>query len=1261
MFGGLYYLEIVSYCQATNRNFLERNGNMKKKLLSFATSLVLMATSLLPSFVEYAQEVDIDTTDSDIAYVCEEAECHDHHEHEECETHEEICSIECSFDSVSAPSEAVVYSNASASVGKVVPTVIAATHTHSYTILVGTKRAATCTKDGLGIYKCSGCSSTTEGAIKALGHSTQKKTVNPSCTSQGYTYSYCTREGCTYESTKSGYVPALGHDYSIVAGVKRAATCTEKGLNIVACSRCSSTTEKNTNALGHDMKSKTVNPSCTTQGYTYSYCARSGCSHETPKSGYVSALGHDYSIVAGVKRAATCTEKGLNIVACSRCSSTTEENTSELGHLMQTKTVNPSCTTQGYTYSFCSRSGCSHETAKTGYISALGHTYTDQVGTKREATCTEKGLGIFKCIRCTSTTEANTPALGHIEVTTKTQPTCEDAGYETTICERAGCNYRNTVKTANPLGHEIYTLPHKEATCTEPGYTLNFCTRDGCTHKYETDQEPFLGHDYSKVVVEPTCTEKGYTTSGCSREGCPNHSKTNYTDALGHNLTKKVVDPTCSVRGYTAYTCSRDGCDHSETTDYTDALGHDIDEKVVEPSCTTDGYTKHTCKRDGCTYSTKKDTVPATGHKYTQQVGTKREATCTSSGIGIFKCKYCSSITDGMIDAYGHQIKEEVFEPTYSEEGYTLKTCTRTGCNYSLKTNYKPVLVADTATIILSPNNGTQPWRITKNHGMPYGTLPTVTKTGYSFAGWYTQTLGGERITKDSIIPESGTIYLYAHWTPNTCLISYNSNGGETAFYETISKYGRTITIIPTTPTREGFTFLGWSTSPTATKPSYYPKGSYYVTGNTTFYAVWEGTDNVITYDTMGGSPLSSTIIPYGQETYGYLPTPIHSSKCYSFNGWYTDSSYTQLVKHDTIFPGNNVILYAKWSITHNASPAGGYVKDGNELKMPTCTEGGQYARVICSKCSMPLSTPYYVKPLGHSYTYTYDKRDETLTAECNRCDIVIDDIDYLKYLELRGLKDATQQVKAAALKDYLIYLGYDPQDADELYTEYVNVLANNKLEHIEELDEFCENSSEVMNFLKENQGTFNTLGKIDGFAEFISEDGPFGKLSAASDGLDLIIAVDNVVNGDTIEQVQGSLDLFEMALGLTPITNIIGTVIDEMEDTMIWIVNGAQNKQYQVAITHIEGFPGEFTFDNLIIDGKITNDVHIYDITIEDLAAGNNFNEIMNQCVADNNEDEFVIFVLARTEYEAHCLETGDTTSFGSYFITTYYNSLNN
>ena len=92
------------------------------------------------------------------------------------------------------------------------------------------------------------------------------------------------------------------------------------------------------------------------------------------------------------------------------------------------------------------------------------------------------------------------------------------------------------------------------------------------------------------------------------------------------------------------------------------------------------------------------------------------------------------------------------------------------------------------------------------------------------------------------------TAYYYFKGEPvlPTFTLNYDANGGTGApasqTYKATSQYenSHTFTISTQVPTREGFTFLGWSTNRNATTAERQPGGSIVVTGTTTLYAVWK-------------------------------------------------------------------------------------------------------------------------------------------------------------------------------------------------------------------------------------------------------------------------------------------------------------------------------------------------------------------------------------------------------------------------------------
>ena len=70
--------------------------------------------------------------------------------------------------------------------------------------------------------------------------------------------------------------------------------------------------------------------------------------------------------------------------------------------------------------------------------------------------------------------------------------------------------------------------------------------------------------------------------------------------------------------------------------------------------------------------------------------------------------------------------------------------------------------------------------------------------------------------------------------------ITYNANGGSGAPSAQTKSAGTNLTISNIKPTRTGYTFLGWSTSSTATSATYKAGDTYNSNASATLYAVWK-------------------------------------------------------------------------------------------------------------------------------------------------------------------------------------------------------------------------------------------------------------------------------------------------------------------------------------------------------------------------------------------------------------------------------------
>lgn len=162
--------------------------------------------------------------------------------------------------------------------------------------------------------------------------------------------------------------------------------------------------------------------------------------------------------------------------------------------------------------------------------------------------------------------------------------------------------------------------------------------------------------------------------------------------------------------------------------------------------------------------------------------------------------------------------------------------------------------------------------------------LPTPVRTGYIFLGWT-----GEGITEPQKIIEipqgsTGDRTYTANWqvieyTIITLLEGGNAGTSEVYFY-TVEQ-----TVTLPTPTRTGYTFLGWTGEGITTpQPNVtIPKGS---TGDKTYIENWEVNIYTITLGTNGGDALDA--ISYAVTSSPItLPTPVRTG--YEFRGWIGD------------------------------------------------------------------------------------------------------------------------------------------------------------------------------------------------------------------------------------------------------------------------------------------------------------------------------------------------------------------------------------
>lgn len=219
------------------------------------------------------------------------------------------------------------------------------------------------------------------------------------------------------------------------------------------------------------------------------------------------------------------------------------------------------------------------------------------------------------------------------------------------------------------------------------------------------------------------------------------------------------------------------------------------------------------------------------------------------------------------LDTQGGEPAEVVKDVVYGKPYGAVATPMKTGYNFigwytarnggeqvDLTKNY--MIVGDsklyaqwsiaTYTITFDSNGGSNPnpTSLTVTYGGTYGELPVVTKTGYSFEGWYTSTVGGELIGENTQV-KTTNLTLYARWESQKVVVTFEYNGGTPNNKKTITvtvgeKYGD----LPTPTKRGSFgtqQLEGWYTDLNDANSKVTSNSIVRISNNHTLYANYEG------------------------------------------------------------------------------------------------------------------------------------------------------------------------------------------------------------------------------------------------------------------------------------------------------------------------------------------------------------------------------------------------------------------------------------
>ena len=231
------------------------------------------------------------------------------------------------------------------------------------------------------------------------------------------------------------------------------------------------------------------------------------------------------------------------------------------------------------------------------------------------------------------------------------------------------------------------------------------------------------------------------------------------------------------------------------------------------------------------------------------------------------------------------------------------------------------------------------------------------TKTGYTFAGWNTQSDGGGTTYADGqnvvnlTAIEGEKVTLYAQWHANSYTIQFDGNtadGGSTPVQSMV--YDTADNLTANGYTKTGYTFAGWNTQSDGGGTAYTDGQNVInltsVEGESvTLFAQWRANNYTIQFDgnTADGGDTVNQVMTYDQAA--SLTANGYTKTGYTFTGWNTQSdgggtAYTdgQMVSNLTSEKKGSVTLYAQWRANNYTIQFNGNTADGGNTPEQSMT-----------------------------------------------------------------------------------------------------------------------------------------------------------------------------------------------------------------------------------------------------------------------------------------------------------------------------------
>ena len=236
--------------------------------------------------------------------------------------------------------------------------------------------------------------------------------------------------------------------------------------------------------------------------------------------------------------------------------------------------------------------------------------------------------------------------------------------------------------------------------------------------------------------------------------------------------------------------------------------------------------------------------------------------------------------------------------------------------NFIEKTGTEVLPGNDEYDVTFKYNNG-QNDTVIKVHRNDFAPKPeTPIKNGYTFIGWYTDdkyttawNFDADKVTNH--------MTLYAGWEYSALQeysVTFKPNNGDPDSLVVVP--ANSLIPIPTTPTMEGYTFIGWYSDEACENPWNFDTDK--IGSNMILYGGWEvyvppvPPNCNITFIPNNGDPDTTIVVLTGE----FIPRPITPVRSgYSFIGWYTDEDCTTAWNFEVNRVEGHTILYGGWVV----------------------------------------------------------------------------------------------------------------------------------------------------------------------------------------------------------------------------------------------------------------------------------------------------------------------------------------------------------